>query len=424
MKTIKIKTEELVDTMQRAGYSIKDSIYLQVKTKKANEERNFAAITTCDGKTQSSVPFTCTCNVNEVVGLNLGKEFKEVVSTLASSGDEFVLDVYDTYVMVSCGTSQVPVSIKSEVACITVNKPNAETLVLTLHSEDFSRSIYTGGYAYTESGKKAALTNVIALMPYKDGEDVTLRIMSLNADGHVLAGSRCAVEQVQSTEAVENAINDKKVALLNGPFLMKLLKSVRYETLQLYITDNQASIIDGHDCFVMTLRDSKSYPKQTFDALFGEVQKEFSFSVDKKQLKTAASVAILNAASDKAKTLIVCKFSNGKLCVSSYDGKNVTELVTKDAVGEVTFGFNIIYLKEFLDHSNESVTFYGISNCEPIYGVGTEESVSMLLPVRVNLIEQEEEEETEETSKKTKKTEKTKKPEKKKEESKEETEEE
>ena len=398
MIKVVIENKQLVSGLKKVGNSLKDSLLIQVQLKKTAEGNNYATLMTSDGKTQTCVFFTCKTEIKESLSVIVGREFREVVNTLANCGDDFTLEVDEAVVMIECGASRVPVGIKGEFTTLQVEDPTkSKSVTLTVDTEEFAASLFKGGFAYTEKdGKNGALVNVIALIPVKTTDGYALRILSIDANGVMSAGSICGIT-IENSEAIDGVIANKRAFLVNASYLMKSINEMDAKTLSMFITGTQATIRNRNDIYIMTLKDSSSYPVQIADNLFGDINMEYSFEVDKKLLKAAAAVAILNGLDEREKNLAVLSLEESHLTVSSINNKNETKIAVTAAQGTIRLGVNVAYLRSILDHSADKVTICGINYNTPIFFKSEKESTTFLLPVNINDIEECTEEGSEET---------------------------
>lgn len=362
---IKINVETLAGALKKLKGFTEKTVILDFSLGSAGDgDERFMQVSACNGTAQANVLTYYTGDNAEAKRYIVSSSFIETVDTLAGLGDELLIEEVDGSLKVSCGTAVVPVQLMTDGTTLKMkNIEKLEHLRLTVSAKDFSEVVFRGGFGTGDATMGVPLfAGTVVFSLVEENDKFFLRAFSC---------CNAFVASATVDVSVKDTATFKKYAAggctaVNYAAISALAKRVTNEAVELIFTDKQMILTDGADVYLFTVVEGAA-PSQIVSLVSTEVEREFSYTLDREALRKCLAVVALTK--DK---IVKFAFEEDKVVLS--DSK-YTSRVECQATAAKAEKKEIVMSAEFVKNiataMPESFEVYGPKNSTGLFFTGS-----------------------------------------------------
>lgn len=380
MLKVKFDNELIMNAMGKVEMTMENSMSLTLFPKDAqgNSVCCFAAAN-ASAQVSTHTIYTSKPEVTEPMTLYFGKDFKDTVYALSTFKKDIVIEVEGEKISLRSGAAEVSVSKLDTAASIPSVDPKKEPncVGFEIKTEEFLTGLRKGGYAHALREVKTDYDDAVCLLPCKDGT-----ILFLSTNMHVIASWKAKTEK-RNEKFSEYAENNRNV-VLSGNLLNRIFGKMETEMCNFFIFSKQVLIQAGVDFYQIQSMSTKF--QMDVSKLVCPSEYGCRFTVNGRDLGKAVEISVLNGKTDHEQNNSRLDINDGKVCVSSVNGKNHLSLDSKTE-GNLEIGIRASYLLKALRMLDSKVVITGTNSISPLYlqEEDKEDGLIIIAPVNIGI---------------------------------------
>lgn len=348
MTKVIMKMEELVNLADTVSASLLDGIRITIRPTK--EGKNYISFCACDRTCQSEALAECKTDVTKVEKFIVDKAFVSSVRALEQTGaDKVTLRFANNGVTLKAGEAQVEAALRTDMTDFTDCDPSNAVAKIVVDTKEFITAVKKGGYAYSVKGcRMAAFNDAVAFVPWAEGEDCLIKVLSINGSSTIVTARNLTLEQGE--ESIRVCFDENKAWFVNATYLFKILSRLQSEKTQLIVWEKQLLIHNGNTSFCCILGSEEGFKRNILESMF--VQKHepvFAMALDVKKLRSAMEVASVGIRSiHNEGDVMEFILENRKVTFTSYGGGAKMTVECDQAMGEAHLAVSLELMKKIV----------------------------------------------------------------------------
>lgn len=347
MTKVIMKMEELVNLADTVSASLLDGIRITIRPTK--EGKNYISFCACDRTCQSEALAECKTDVTKVEKFIVDKAFVSSVRALEQTGaDKVTIRFANNGVTLKAGEAQVEAAIRTDMTNFTDCDPSKAVAKLVVDTTELITAIKKGGYAYSlkKEGRITVFNDAVVFVPWADGEDDTIRVLSANDNRSLLAARNLVVEQGE--ESIKACFDEDKAWFVNATYLSKILSRLRSEKTQLVVWEKQFMIHNGNASFCCILGSNEGFNRDILKHMFKQQDESiFAMALDVKKFRSAMKVASVGIRSIHHEgDVMEFILEDGKATFTSFGGGAKMIVECEYALGKVHAAVSLELMKK------------------------------------------------------------------------------